>query len=329
MIQAMLLLHSEILPGEGIPLNGPHGLALGEAADVLHSDASENEIRISVAVGEDRGGLRLEVPNERSTSLIVLQHDLPEDLDSMTGQERGFVYLSAERLGPRDLQEVSVNSDDDLSVGPRGEFTAHVLSRLDRRPVPRACLHPDTSSSGGVITLKAQTELWMSTLVSPIQIEATWLVDTNAAMIRFRPPNLLTQWLRPSNVGFGLSYALPIVVAGLTSPPGGVLIVENPEAHLHPVGQSSMGRFLARVASAGTQVLVETHSDHVLDGVRRAVAADRVLSAEAVAVHYFGRAPEPVALAIDERGAMSGWPAGFFDQTERDLAELARAQLPR
>lgn len=325
-IQALLLLHSKQLPGGAVPLNGLHGLALGEATDVLNSNAANNEIEISITAGGTRGSIALEVPHERSPSLIAMRTELPEALDEMTGQERGFVYLSAERLGPRDLQEVAVDFDDDLAVGSRGEFTAHVLSQLGRAPVDPARLHPETDSSGGVVTLNSQAELWMSTLVSPIQIEATWLAGTNAAMVRFRPPDLLTEWLRPTNVGFGVSYALPIVVAGLTAPSEGLLVVENPEAHLHPAGQSAMGRFLARVAAGGTQVLVETHSDHVLDGVRRAVAAEGSIRPDDVIVHFFGTDPTPVTLSVDERGSMSGWPRGFFDQTEADLAELARAQ---
>lgn len=327
-IQALLLAHAEQLPGGAVPLNGPHGLALGEASDVLNSNAANNEIEISIVAGGERGSILLEVPHERSPSLIAVNTELPEALDRMTWQERGFVYLSAERLGPRDLQEVAVDFDDDLSVGARGEFTAHVLSQLGRSTVGPARLHPATESSGGVVTLSAQTELWMSTLVSPIQIEATWLPGTNAAMVRFRPPDLMTEWLRPTNVGFGVSYALPIVVAGLTAPPEGLLVVENPEAHLHPAGQSAMGGFLARVAAGGTQVLVETHSDHVLDGVRRAVAVDATIPSNDIIVHFFGNDPTPVSLEVDDKGSMSSWPLGFFDQTEADLAELARARRP-
>lgn len=325
-IQALLLAHAEQLPGGAVPLNGPHGLALGEASDVLNSNAANNEIEIVIVAGGERGSILLEVPHERSPSLIALRTELPEALDRMTWQERGFVYLSAERLGPRDLQEVAVDFEDDLSVGSRGEFTAHVLSQLGRSTVDPERLHPATQSSGGVVTLSSQTELWMSTLVSPMQIEATWLPGTNAAMVRFRPPDLLTEWLRPTNVGFGVSYALPIVVAGLTAPPEGLLIVENPEAHLHPAGQSAMGGFLARVAAGGTQVLVETHSDHVLDGVRRAVGVEATVPSSDVIVHFFGTDPTPVSLTVDDKGSMSGWPLGFFDQTEADLAELARAQ---
>lgn len=76
---------------------------------------------------------------------------------------------------------------------------------------------------------------------------------------------------RSTNVGFGLTYSLPIFVAVLSSRPGSLILLENPEAHLHPKGQSRLGEFLAIAASQGIQIVAETHSDHVLNGVRVAV----------------------------------------------------------
>lgn len=325
-VQALLLLHSPRLPGGGVPLNGPHGLALGEGSDVLHSHATGQEIEISIAAGGQSGRLVLDVPTDRSPTLVALLEEVPQDLPSLRGEERSFVYLSAERLGPRDLQEVATDFEADLSVGSQGEYTAHVLSQLSRWRVDGLRRHPDTEVSGGIITLMAQAELWMSSIVCPLQIEADWLAGTNAARLRFKSADVLTDWLRPSNVGFGISHALPIVVAGLTAAHGGLLVVENPESHLHPAGQSAMGRFLARVAVAGTQVVVETHSDHVLNGIRLAVGADGVLSSDDVVVHYFSGAADIITLRIDGSGAVSNWPSGFFDQTEQDLGELARAK---
>ena len=88
-------------------------------------------------------------------------------------------------------------------------------------------------------------------------------------------------------MGFGLSYSLPVVVAGLVAPQrDALLIVENPEAHLHPAGQSRMGTFLATVAATGVQVL-ETHSDHVLNGIRRAIGEHGVLQPADALVHFF------------------------------------------
>lgn len=325
-VQALLLAHSPRQPGGGISLNGPHGLALGEASDVLHYEARDHQVEIALAARDASGVLALEVPATRSASLNVLEDTVLDAFPSTRSGPRSFAYLSAERLGPRDLQEVATDKDEELAVGPRGEYTAHVLSQLDRMQVATSRRHPDTDERGGVITLTSQVELWMSSIVCPLQIDADWIAGTSAARLRFKSTDLRTEWLRPTNVGFGISYALPVVVAGLTAAEGGLLIVENPESHLHPGGQSAIGRFLARVAASGTQVFIETHSDHVLNGVRVAAAAEATIEAKDVVIHYFPSSSQPVALGIDTTGAVSAWPEGFFDQIEEDLSELARAK---
>jgi predicted ATPase len=127
-------------------------------------------------------------------------------------------------------------------------------------------------------------------------------------------------------MGFGVSTALPILVAGLVAERNGLLVIENPEIHLHPAGQSAIGEFLAKVAADGVQVLVETHSDHVINGMRRAVAESELPARDAV-LHYFDDAVTEIA--VDERGKLSTWPAGFFDQIDRDLGAIALRQRRR
>ena len=94
-----------------------------------------------------------------------------------------------------------------------------------------------------------------------------------------------------------------------------MILIENPEVHLHPAGQALMGQFMADVARAGIQVLVETHSDHVLNGVRRAVK-DKRLTAEEVAIHFFRTRsddlPQVLSPTLDDSGNIDDWPEGFF-----------------
>ena len=128
----------------------------------------------------------------------------------------------------------------------------------------------------------------MGKIVRPIQIDAEWFPNTSVTRLRFKTPGIRSEWTRAPNAGFGISYALPIVVAALRAAAGGLLLVENPEAHLHPAGQSRIGGFLARVAADGVQVFVETHSDHVLNGIRVAVAdGSAALLPEQAAIHFF------------------------------------------
>jgi predicted ATPase len=166
-------------------------------------------------------------------------------------------------------------------------------------------------------------EAWLSSIVRPTQVAASRVPGTSLAILRFREPTVAADWVRPANVGFGLSYALPILVAGLTVAPGSMFLIENPEAHLHPAGQSRMGQFLARLAAAGVQVVVETHSDHLLNGMRKSIARQE-LSAAAFLVHFFG--PEGIStLEARETGGLNDWPPSFFDQLEVDLTDISRA----
>ncbi|HND20426.1 MAG TPA: AAA family ATPase, partial [Acidobacteriota bacterium] len=146
-----------------------------------------------------------------------------------------------------------------------------------------------------------QTELWMRELIPDLEIRALTLPGVTAAALRFRKRGHLDDWVRPANMGFGVSYTLPIIVAGLLARPGHMLVVENPEAHLHPQGQSRIGRFLALLAAKGVQVLIETHSDHVLNGIRLAATDEHPLQPENVLIHFFtgrGQGEAPIAEAI-------------------------------
>jgi predicted ATPase len=116
-------------------------------------------------------------------------------------------------------------------------------------------------------------------------------------------------------------------VALVTMRDGQVIIIDSPEGHLHPRAQSKMGKLLAHFAAAGLQVLVESHSDHVVSGIRLAVKA-KMLAPEQVAIHFFqGRnavgSGQIVSPALDAEGSIEAWPDGFFDQFEKDLADLS------
>lgn len=315
-----------------VQLNGPYGLALGEALDILHPDAGSQEIEISVDAAGDRYQYVFAVPDDRALNLPITTRPVthPEELKR---QGTGFTYLTAERLGPRDQLDVTADEPDLIDVGIRGEYTAQALALHETREVRELLRHPDTAQHG-VTTLRTQVENWASTIIRPIRINAQWPAGITASIIRFQEPELIRQQvlvseqIRPANMGFGFSYALPIIVAGLLSPGGGTLIVENPEAHLHPAGQSRLGSFLSQVAGSGVQVILETHSDHVINGIRLAAAEQRSIDPADIVLHFFSESTDrgPEMVELTNRGGLTAWPKGFFDQLEEDLGRLTRAK---
>lgn len=138
----------------------------------------------------------------------------------------------------------------------------------------------------------------------------------------------LSKKYRATNVGFGITYTLPVITALLAAKSGSLLLLENPEAHLHPRGQAQMGNLLAKAAAQGVQIILETHSDHVLNGIRLAVH-DGKISPDDVKLHFFQRRisqeqniSEVISPKMNRKGRIDQWPDGFFDEWDNILAAL-------
>lgn len=311
-----------------VELNGVDSLELGAAEDVIHRDADDELATIEISDTEGQGWRwSFRAPtNERALNAMIVDKAVGYEGAIAEAPPR-FTYLCAERLGPRDALGASAVDVDELGVGPHGEFVAQVLAAFDRSRVREGRCVPDETGTT-FPGLPHQTERWMGRIVRPTEIDAEWFPNTSVTRLRFRTPGVQAEWTRAPNAGFGVSYALPVIVAALRAEVGGLLLVENPEAHLHPAGQSAIGAFLAQVAADGVQVFVETHSDHVLNGIRVAVAqGTAALSPEQALIHFFRGedqdGAEVESMSLRRTGQLSAWPAGFFDQTQIDLAALA------
>lgn len=299
-IQALLLARQAsrgASPSEAVRLNGPYGLLLGDTSDVLHDDAEDGEgIRVRVVDADVEYTWEFAGAGDRALNLAVrARPEAPPH--AFGGPERALLYLCAERWGPRDVQGMSSANLADLHPGHQGEHVAQVLALLDSEPVREPLLHPRAlEGEARIETLRQNVEWWLSSIVCPVTLSANTVPQTSVAVLRYGIPGRPLTHVRPPNGAFGVTYALPVIVAALLAPRGGLLLVENPEAHLHPAGQSAMGRFLARLASDGVQVIVETHSDHVINGMRRAIGAEGSPPADDVVIHFFSAAPDGSAL---------------------------------
>ena len=313
-----------------VELNGVDTLELGGAEDVINREASDDLAAVEVldCQGRNRRWSFRATDSDDARTLNAIVVDRPDDdPGALAGPAPQFSYLCAERLGPRDALGASAADVAELDVGSRGEFVAQVLESFGRSQVSGGRIE-GSSAEIQLASLLHQTESWIAKIVRPTQIDAEWFPNTSITRLRFKTPGLRTEWTRAPNAGFGISYALPIIVAALRAEVGGLLLVENPEAHLHPAGQSLIGGFLARVAADGVQIFLETHSDHVLNGIRVAVANRKAaLSPEQTVVHFFraedDEGPVLESMELSRTGQLSAWPAGFFDQAQVDLAALA------
>jgi predicted ATPase len=314
-----LLLMREATQKRAVMLSGPFDLQLGTAEDVVNWN-SAGTIEFEVEEEGTSYHWKLQPPADEARYLVAstTPNPLPFAFQSIP---RGFTYLSAERLGPRGSVVASARPAEELEIGVRGEYSAQIIETAGNKPGLPERRHP---SSDEASLLKYEIERWLGELTRPLAVEALHHAAADAYALQFQVPTG-GQWIRAPNMGFGVSYALPVVVAGLTAATGGMLIVENPEAHLHPAGQSRMGVFLAWLASKRIQVVVETHSDHVLNGIRRAIGEHAFIRPEDAVVQFFDGSDDPVQeLDFTESGGISHWPKGFFDQYQIDVAALGR-----
>ncbi|MFM7204349.1 MAG: AAA family ATPase [Myxococcota bacterium] len=262
-IHALLLVHQATLlkQNEVLRLNDVDSLQLGSARDLIHHQSGSDTMEVTVNVDDTPMSWTFSAPeDEYSRHFNVIKR--PETCIGALAEisTQRFVYLSAERLGPRDTLRAGSQESREVGVGVQGEYTAQTLVSAGTFKVrEERCLPmPDGGLLRGILH---QTEAWMSRIVRPIQLEPEWFPETLVTRLRFRTPGFSSNWMRAPNMGFGVSYALPIVVAALRAPVGSLLLIENPEAHLHPAGQSAMGEFLALMAADGLQILVETQGD--------------------------------------------------------------------
>ena len=256
-------------------------------------------------------------------NLLPVDFDAPQRADPLAERLCRLTYLTAERVGPREHYALE---DPQLTpvVGPTGEHAASLLYSGGDTPVLESLAVENTPP-----TRLRQVGARMAQFFPGCALVVDKVPHTRAVALRFRTSNAM-DFHSPIHTGFGLTQVLPILVAALSARRDDLLLIENPEVHLHPAGQARMGGFLAEVAAAGVQVMLETHSDHVLNGVRRAVRNDVLVPGD-VALHFFrprqDAEQDGVAQVqsprLDSEGNIDDWPDGFFDQFDKDMNYFA------
>jgi predicted ATPase len=236
-------------------------------------------------------------------------------------------YISADRIGPQ-LFYPDKSPNTFFSVGQLGEETVNVLHHSRDQHLAAIFLEktgklfniPDDAIPQ---TVEQQTNLWLDKIFRAAKYEIKQISDANLLTFSFSTDGKFN-YFKPTNVGYGYSYALPIIVAGLIAKPGEFLLVENPEAHLHPFAQSMIAKFLALVSQKGVQIIIESHSEHILNGLRLPIF-DGLVNNEDLNVLYFtdnSTGKYFRKIEIDARGGIQEWPNDFFDQATKDINRL-------
>lgn len=331
-VQSLLLakMTTDLQSGSArVPLNGKFGLLLGEALDVFyHGMGFETNPVIEIEVKDEtkpyKWSFMAEDEHVRSLTLVDRPSEPPIQLK---GDNIGdFTYLGAARALPSEHQALQSAPTKHISLGSQGEHSAEVLVKREYEPIGASMRHIDA----GELPFGKQVEAWLKMFVGDVLVKGSLSSEYGVASIKFRSNNLESEWVRPGNMGFGVTYCLPIILAALSANRDSILLIDTPEAHLHPAAQSKMGQFLGRLIANNVQVILETHSDHIINGVRLAtVLADHPLKYEDVIFHNLrsdGKRLVSDKIEINENGNLSSRPIGFLDQTEMDIHNIVLAK---
>lgn len=326
-LQAILLLTQSLRHGgDGrlLTLNGDMA-RLGNPGDVLNRSVTDTRvIGFAIETGAARAGWEFEPTEQRG--MLALRGSERATLGdgvspALITALRDVTFLSTARAVAADVMPIpNENNRPRWDVGRDGSYAAYILDQqsTDKVEPKRRLAGNDTE------TVQGQIDGWLDMLFPGARVSASAIEGVQLMKLEFRTGRG-AGWVKPANIGFGLGYAFPLLVGLMTAEPGAVVIVDSPEAHLHPRAQSMLGRMLAQVAGAGVQIVIETHSDHLLNGIRLGVR-DTLIAPEQVAVHFFtgdDDSRDIATLAMTAEGGVSEWPAGFFDQAINDLIELS------
>ena len=319
-IQALLMLRQSYKQFASFSVLSTYGMYtnLGNAKDIIYETAEELRMHFQLT-GETEG--RLELVTEYEPEAHILKNRVMNHSGECINlfSER-FEYLSAERISPQTIYSTVSLADE---LGNNGENTLSFLEEYGTEIL----VHPVFQKGEQKYLLYCVND-WLDKMFDGFRLQLSPLTEADAVSLRYRENSKLSNLHRATNVGFGITYVLPVLTALLKAKDGELIILENPEAHLHPRAQRLLGELISKVASTGPQIIVETHSDHILNGIRISVKnndleADKVklffFMRERVAEKYNVNVYAPV---LAQNGDVDIWPEGFFDEWDNALAEL-------
>lgn len=312
-IQALLLAYNslntdnatiDVSKSLGIQVGGPKSLVSQNAIELENAD-----FYLALYDRQKQASVNYRI-DKLSPLKLYIETNKEDIIDEM-------LYLNAERMGPRIAYPAGV---DDKIVSD-GSNAAYLMDRAD---MEGRKIHESLALNGPASKFSIHVEEWMNAILGDVSFSVSTDLVKATTDIKYLN-SIVSQQVLPTMTGFGISYILSIVTAGLwcSSLEKSILIIENPEAHLHPFAQSQMGKFLMLLANSGVQVIVETHSEHIIDGAR--IQAALLKKTNNICINFLSVVLEKInikEIKVSPKGELDDWPAGFFDQKSQDLREL-------
>lgn len=227
------------------------------------------------------------------------------------------IYCSSDRIGIEDTYKKYLG--DKIIIGKNCEYVFHYLNVHDEDQMdPDRDFVYDVEASK--LTFGGQVSYWLDKIMG-YHVKAREIEQTEFIQVLYSNDKVPFE-MRPKNVGTGVTYITELIIAALACKANDLLVIENPEIHLHPSGQSELVEFLAFLAQCGVQIIVETHSDHIYNGIRKSIRLDQI-DDDKVSIYSFEQDERgcsiPISIPINANGKALKNAEGFFDQINKDL----------
>jgi predicted ATPase len=324
-IQTLLLAKQSYFGDKNLNLEGNY-IRLGKGKDILYQFAEDEQIEFFFKIDNSEFNSIFKYKPEFS-NLESKDGFGQESKIKFYGEFFDFQYLVADHIGPQDTYPTNSEYIAKQDMGPRGEYTIHYLLVFgNSKKVGQKLIYPGSKDS----SLSNQVNSWLSEISPGVQFNPNEIPNFNQVLLNFnfKLKHGNTGTFKPINVGFGISFVIPVITALLLSEKGRIIILENPESHIHPKGQAMLGKLMALAASNGAQLFVETHSDHILNGIRVAVKEGSI-NKEHVNISFFDKVTteneqytRTTNIKIDKNGELSEYPEDFMDEWNNQLLKL-------
>ena len=289
------------------PFRGEY-MNIGEPEELENVIVGSRKIEISVSYEKDE-----DVKKETKT---IENGKVAVEGNGLVSNDIKVVYCSADRIGVKDTYEKYLG--DEIIIGKNCEYAFHYLSEHGDETwnIENDFIYDEESK----LTFGGQVNYWLEKIIG-YWVTAKKIDKTELVRVLYNN-KLLYRDVRPKNVGTGVTYIAEVIIAALSCKKGDLLIIENPEIHLHPSGQGELIKFLSYLAQWGVQIIMETHSDHVYNGVRKGIHLDWI-EHENVNIYFFTQKEDgctiPVKIPLNSEGKALEHEDGLFDQIKKDL----------
>jgi predicted ATPase len=264
------------------------------------------------------------------SAVLALHPIFQAPLSDLEGELKGRLhYLGPLREAPR--RAYLHSGSQSAEIGQRGEYAAQILW-LERDDLVTFAPLPGQAPVDMPLKDAVADVFRRIGMNQPLTVQSIRSVIYQVLL--GLPGTKRPKHVTVADVGFGVSQLLPVVVFGLRSPEDSLLLLEQPEIHLHPRLQANLADFLLMLASSGVRLLVETHSDHLINRLRRRIAEDRTnLLKHQVSILFVSatekRGSVVTPLTVNEFGAIENWPPDFLPETSDEAQAILEAGLKK